>query len=285
MPDGGISPCADDPLVEQLAGILCPMVKAGELKHLDSCRPKLSIQVCGVSRDTVRVNTALLTDEGVVITVFCGKCASTLCLEEQERHRRLEPGVSTRESLVNRTGGDHGPVRKSMAKNRADSMPAITEPPRPRFVKAACPQLAAQGSGRVASEAIDELHAAVGTALRPYADSTGRTDLRAPSWAFIGCQQIASDVLPPTACGVLGRSQRPGVGLGGGGRLGSDSGDQGAGSVAPDPQLTAEGVTRDGLTGPRAVRGVEVSRPGEQGARKHRGVNNWGLGLRLFGHG
>ena len=97
-------------------GILCRMVKAGKLKHLDSCRPKLSVQVCGVSRDTVRVNTALLTDEGVVSTVFCGKCASTLCLEEQERHRRLEPGVSTRQNLVNRTGGDHGPVRESRGK-------------------------------------------------------------------------------------------------------------------------------------------------------------------------
>ena len=47
-----------------------------------------------------------------VSTVFCGKCASTLGLDERERHRRLEPGVSTRQSLVNRTGGDHGPVRK-----------------------------------------------------------------------------------------------------------------------------------------------------------------------------
>jgi hypothetical protein len=73
MPDDRTSPCADDPLVGQLAGILCRMVKAGKLKHLDSCRPKLSIQVCGVSRDTVRVNTALLTDEGVS-TVFSGKC-------------------------------------------------------------------------------------------------------------------------------------------------------------------------------------------------------------------
>lgn len=65
MPDDGISPCADDPLVGQLAGIL---------------------------RRMVRVNTALLTDEGVVSTVFSGKCASALGLEEQERHRRLEPG-------------------------------------------------------------------------------------------------------------------------------------------------------------------------------------------------
>ena len=142
MPDDGISPCADDPLVGQLAGILCRMVKAGKLKHLDSCRPKLSVQVCGVSRDTVRVNTALLTDEGVVSTVFCGKCASTLGLEEQERHRRLEPGVSTRQSLVNRTGGDHGPVREINGKEpyrqhachhgtattqvRQSSVPAVT---------------------------------------------------------------------------------------------------------------------------------------------------------------
>jgi len=125
-----------------------------------------------------------------VSTVFCGKCASTLGLEERERHRRLEPGVSTRQSLVNRTGGDHGPVRKSMAKNRADSMPAITEPPRPRLVKAACPQLAAQGSGRVASEAIDELHAAVGTALRPVCglDGTNRSES-----AQLGVHRVPTD--------------------------------------------------------------------------------------------
>jgi hypothetical protein len=91
MPDDGISPCADHSLVGHLADILRRMVKAGKLEHLDPCRPKLSVQVCGVSRDTVRVNTALLTDEGVVSTVFSGKCA-TLGLEEQERHRRLEPG-------------------------------------------------------------------------------------------------------------------------------------------------------------------------------------------------
>ena len=75
---------------------------------------------------------------------------------------------------------------------------------------------------------------------------------------------------------VPGRSQWPGVGLVGGCCLGSDGGDQGAGPVAPDPQLTAEGGSRDGLTGPHAVRGVEVSRPGEQSARKHRGLDDWG---------
>src|ERR1700733_1749530 len=115
MPDDRISPCADDPLVGRLAGILCRMVKAGKLKHLDSCRPKLSVQVCGVSRDTVRVNTALLTDEGVVSTVFSGKCASTLGLEEQERHRRLEPGVSTRQNLVTGPVVTTGPFGKSVA--------------------------------------------------------------------------------------------------------------------------------------------------------------------------
>jgi hypothetical protein len=74
-----------------------------------------------------------------VSTVFCGRCASTLGLEERERHRRLEPGVSTRQSLVNRTGGDHGPVRKINGEDRINSVRAIAEPPRPRFVKAACP--------------------------------------------------------------------------------------------------------------------------------------------------
>ena len=178
MPDDGISPCADDPLVGQLAGILCRMVKAGKLKHLDSCRPKLSVQVCGVSRDTVRVNTALLTDEGVVSTVFCGKCASTLGLEEQERHRRLEPGVSTRQSLVNRTGGDHGPVREINGKEPCRQHACHRGTATTQVRQSSVPELPAHGSGRVASGAIDELDAAVGTALRPVCglDGTNRSE-------------------------------------------------------------------------------------------------------------
>jgi hypothetical protein len=178
MPDDGISPCADDRLVGQLAGILCLMVKAGKLKHLDSCRPKLSVQVCGVSRDPVRVNTALLTDEGVVSTVFCGKCASTLGLEEQERHRRLEPGVSTRQNLVNLTGGDHGPVREINGKGPYRQHACHRGAATTHVRQAACPQLPAHGSGRVASGAIDEQDAAVGTALCPVCglDGTNRSE-------------------------------------------------------------------------------------------------------------
>ena len=65
-----------------------------------------------------------------------------------------------------------------MAKNRSDSMPAIAESPSLRFVKAACPQLPARGSRHIASGAIDELNAAVGTALRPVCglDGTNRSE-------------------------------------------------------------------------------------------------------------
>jgi len=83
------------------------------------------------------VNTALLTDEGVVSTVFGGTYASALGLEEQERRRCLEPDVSTRQNLVTGPVVTTGPFRKSMAKNRTDSIRAIAELPRPRFVKAA----------------------------------------------------------------------------------------------------------------------------------------------------
>lgn len=162
----------------QLAGILCRMVKAGKLKHLDSCRPKLSVQVCGVSRDTFRVNTALLTDEGVVSTVSSGECASALGLEEQERHRRLEPGVSTRQNLVNRTGGDHGPVREINGKEPCRQHACHHGTATTQVRQSSVPELAARGSRHVASGAIDELNAAVGTALRPVSglDGTNRSE-------------------------------------------------------------------------------------------------------------
>ena len=178
MPDDGISPCADDPLVGQLAGILYRMVKTGNLKHLDPCRPKFSVQVCGVSRDTVRVNTARLTDEGVVSTVLCGKCASTLGLEEQERRRRFELGVSTRQSLVNRTGGDHGPVREINGKEPCRQHACHHGTATTQVRQSSVPELPVRGSRRVVSGAIDELDAAVGTALRPVCglDGTNRSE-------------------------------------------------------------------------------------------------------------
>jgi hypothetical protein len=39
-----------------------------------------------------RWTTALLNDKGVVSTVCSEECASTLGLDEQERHRSAEPG-------------------------------------------------------------------------------------------------------------------------------------------------------------------------------------------------
>ena len=95
MPDDRISPCADDPLVGRLAGILCRMVKAGKLKHLDSCRPKLSVQVCGVSRDTVHVNTRALDGRG-------------RCLHRVQREMCVDPGPGrTRTSPTPRAGRQH----------------------------------------------------------------------------------------------------------------------------------------------------------------------------------
>ena len=109
-----------------------------------------------------------------VSTVFCGRYASTLGLEERERHRRLEPGVSTRQSLVNRTGGDHGPVRKINGKEPcrqcACHRGAATTPVRQGSV----PAVTRARIRRVASRAIGEQDATVGIALCPVrADSTG----------------------------------------------------------------------------------------------------------------
>jgi hypothetical protein len=108
-----------------------------------------------------------------VSTVFCGRCASTLGLEERERHRRLEPGVSTRQSLVNRTGGDHGPVRKINGKEPykqcACYRGAATTPVRQGSV----PVVTRARLRRVATRAIDERGAVGEQHIARNADSTG----------------------------------------------------------------------------------------------------------------
>jgi hypothetical protein len=127
-----------------------------------------------------------------------------------------------------------GPFGRSVSKNPTHSM-ALPSRSRhdPAVLKAALCSYP-HGSGRVASGVIDQQDAAVVAALRSGTRTRRDKPIRgSPSWASIRV---------PTACGALGRSQRPGAGLGGSSRLGSDGGDQGTGPVAPDPQLTAEGV-------------------------------------------
>ena len=108
-----------------------------------------------------------------VPTVFCGRCASTLGLEERERHRRLEPRVRTRQSLVNRTGGDHGPVRKINGKEPykqcACYRGAATTPVRQGSV----PAVTRARLRCVATRAIDERGAAGEQHIARNADSTG----------------------------------------------------------------------------------------------------------------
>ena len=93
------------------------------------------------------------------IHLFCRKGASPLGLEERETSPMPGAGVDTRQSLVNRTGGDHGPVRKINGKEpyrqcachrgaatipvRQGSVPAVTRArirPRriPRHRRARC---------------------------------------------------------------------------------------------------------------------------------------------------
>ena len=59
----------------------------------------------------------------------------------------------------------------------------------------------------------------------------------------------------------------------------TDGGHQGAGPVAADPQLGAEGVAGDGPTGRRTVRGVQFPGPGEQAGREDGKPHRSRLGL------
>ena len=102
----------------------------------------------------------------VIPPCYCGKCASTLGLDEQERHRRLEPGVSTRQSLVNRTGGDHGPVRKINGKEPYGQCACYSRAPTAPVRQGSVPAVTRARLTRVATRAIDERGAAGGTARR-----------------------------------------------------------------------------------------------------------------------
>ena len=76
-----------------------------------------------------------------------------------------------------------------MAKNRADSMPAIGAATT-QVRQSSVPELPARGSRRVASGAIDELDAAVGTALRPVCGLDGTNQSES---AQLGVHRVPTD--------------------------------------------------------------------------------------------
>jgi hypothetical protein len=144
------------------------------------------------------------------------------------RARNLRPirgGHTTVRSLVNRTGSDHVPVRQQNQAEDPDEHHACQRGVTPRPGRSSshqaggCPRLRTRRMRRWGSIAPD-LRIRMDRLIRK-APAAGGTSTRVP----VSRVRHPGEGSPGAACGLLGRSQRPGCGLGRGSRLCSDGGD------------------------------------------------------------